>query len=86
MNDPITKKNYKKHIDGLRALSVISVIIFHLDHNFLPGGFIGVDIFFVISGYLISKIIIEKIEKKNLKFSIFLCQGQEEFCLCYFLY
>ena len=67
----LVKNDYKKHIDGLRAFSVISVIIFHLDHNFLPGGFIGVDIFFVISGYLISKIIIEKIEKKEFKISDF---------------
>ena len=66
-----TKNDYKKHIDGLRALSVISVIIFHLDHNFLPGGFIGVDIFFVISGYLISKIITSKIDKNEFSISIF---------------
>ena len=66
-----TKNDYKKHIDGLRALSVISVIIFHLDHNFLPGGFIGVDIFFVISGYLISKIITSKIDKNEFNISIF---------------
>jgi peptidoglycan/LPS O-acetylase OafA/YrhL len=66
-----TKNDYKKHIDGLRALSVISVIIFHLDHDFLPGGFIGVDIFFVISGYLISKIITSKIEKNEFNISIF---------------
>ena len=60
----VPKNDYKKHIDGLRAISVVSVIIFHLDHNSLSGGFIGVDIFFVISGYLISKIIIENIKKK----------------------
>ena len=67
----LLKSDYKKHIDGLRAFSVVSVIIFHLDHNFLPGGFIGVDIFFVISGYLISKIITEKIEKKEFEISNF---------------
>ncbi len=56
------KTEYKKNIDGLRGISVLAVIIFHLEPNFLPGGFIGVDIFFVISGYLISKIILNKLE------------------------
>jgi len=83
---PLPKKNYKKHIDGLRALSVISVIIFHLDHNFLPGGFIGVDIFFVISGYLISKIIIEKIEKKEFKiFNFFMSRARRILPMLFFI-
>ena len=56
------KADYKKNIDGLRGISVLAVILFHLEPNFLPGGFIGVDIFFVISGYLISKIILNKLE------------------------
>ena len=62
---------YKKNIDGLRGISVLAVIIFHLNSEFLPGGFIGVDIFFVISGYLISKIILEKLENKEFKISEF---------------
>lgn len=45
-------------IQGLRAIAVIGVIIFHLNSTWLPGGYLGVDVFFVISGYLISKIII----------------------------
>lgn len=48
---------YRPEIDGLRAVAILSVFIFHLDHGWLPGGFVGVDIFFVISGYLISSIL-----------------------------
>lgn len=55
--------DYRDDIQGLRALAVILVFIFHLSSNFLPGGFIGVDIFFVISGYLVSSIILNKLEK-----------------------
>ena len=58
MNNQTNK--YRPDIDGLRAIAVLSVIIFHLDKNILPGGFVGVDIFFVLSGYLISLYIYEK--------------------------
>jgi peptidoglycan/LPS O-acetylase OafA/YrhL len=44
---------FRGDIDGLRCLAVVSVILFHYDFNFLPGGYAGVDVFFVISGYLI---------------------------------
>ena len=59
---------YRPEIDGLRALAVIPVILFHSGFEIFKGGFVGVDIFFVISGYLITTILIEEIE--NNRFSI----------------
>ncbi len=53
---------YRKEIDGLRAIAVIPVILFHAELNVLKGGFLGVDIFFVISGYLITSIILKEKE------------------------
>jgi peptidoglycan/LPS O-acetylase OafA/YrhL len=53
---------YRADIDGLRAIAVLSVIAFHLDPGLLPGGFVGVDIFFVISGFLISLHILEELD------------------------
>ena len=58
---------YRPDIDGLRAISVLAVILFHIDESYLTGGFLGVDFFFVISGYLITKIIYK--QKLNNNFS-----------------
>lgn len=55
------KSDYRPDIDGLRAIAVISVVVFHAFPSLIHGGFIGVDIFFVISGYLISKHIWEEL-------------------------
>ncbi len=59
---------FRKDINGLRAIAVIAVVLFHFNSEWLPGGFAGVDVFFVISGYLMTKIIFEGV--KNETFSI----------------
>jgi peptidoglycan/LPS O-acetylase OafA/YrhL len=63
--------NYRKEIDGLRALAVIPVIFFHGDFEIFKRGFLGVDIFFVISGYLITTLIIKDLINKNFSILIF---------------
>lgn len=64
----MTAKTYRPEIDGLRAIAVVSVILFHAGFDAFAGGFLGVDIFFVISGYLITGIIQAELEQG--KFSI----------------
>lgn len=53
---------FKHDINGLRAYAVLAVVIFHFNNDWLPGGFIGVDVFFVISGYLMTGIIFRNID------------------------
>ena len=60
--------DYRREIDGLRALAVLPVIFLHAGFETFSGGFIGVDVFFVISGYLITTIILAELEQG--KFSI----------------
>lgn len=67
---PIHPK-YRPDIDGLRAIAVLSVVIFHAFPSALRGGFIGVDIFFVISGFLISTIIFSTLENRSFSFADF---------------
>ncbi|MNK48600.1 O-acetyltransferase OatA [compost metagenome] len=62
---------YRPEIDGLRTVAVIAVIIFHLNSNFLIGGYYGVDVFFVISGYLITGILTRSIVSKTFNMSDF---------------
>jgi peptidoglycan/LPS O-acetylase OafA/YrhL len=64
-------QHYRPDIDGLRALAVLLVVGFHAYPKKVPGGFIGVDIFFVISGYLISTIIINELEHGKFSFGAF---------------
>lgn len=54
---PGSRSGYRPEIDGLRALAIASVVLHHAARALLPGGFVGVDVFFVISGYLICAII-----------------------------
>lgn len=67
----LSHPKYRPDIDGLRALAVLSVVAFHAFPTGLKGGFIGVDIFFVISGYLISTIIFQNLEKGTFSFTEF---------------
>ena len=52
-------------IDGLRAIAVTAVVLYHLGISWLPGGFLGVDLFFVISGYVITRLILDSINKSS---------------------
>lgn len=56
---------YIPPIDGLRAIAVFAVLLFHLGLKWIPGGFLGVDLFFVISGYVITRLILDSIESAN---------------------
>jgi len=53
---------YIPHLDGLRAISVIAILAFHLRPDWLPGGFLGVDVFFIISGFLITSLLLDEIQ------------------------
>ncbi|WP_297735959.1 acyltransferase family protein [uncultured Maricaulis sp.] len=63
-----TKSHYIAPLDGLRAVAVVGVLVFHLNYMALPGGFVGVDVFFVISGYIISRIIFQSSEVGRFSF------------------
>jgi peptidoglycan/LPS O-acetylase OafA/YrhL len=66
-----TAVEYRPAIDGLRAIAVLAVFVFHLNRRWLPGGFFGVDIFFVISGYLITSVILRDCEGERFRLGRF---------------
>lgn len=63
--------SYRPEIDGLRAIAVIPVLLFHAEMPGFQGGFIGVDIFFVISGYLITRFLLQEMEEDRFSLSVF---------------
>lgn len=66
-----SNQNYRPEIDGLRAVAILAVVAFHIAPSWAKSGFIGVDIFFVISGFLISSIIFEDLDNGNFSFANF---------------
>jgi peptidoglycan/LPS O-acetylase OafA/YrhL len=67
----LSKNDYRPDLDALRGIAVLAVIVFHAFPSLIPGGFVGVDIFFVISGYIISKHIVEQLECGNFQIKEF---------------
>src|SRR3954451_19002866 len=55
---PEVRLSYSPGLDGLRAISVMAVLLYHADLLWIPGGFLGVEVFFVISGYLITALLL----------------------------
>lgn len=71
MSIPQHVENYRADIDGLRAIAVLAVVGFHAFPTLVPGGFVGVDMFFVISGFLISEILLGHLERGTFSFTGF---------------
>ena len=69
MENKYQEEKYKPEIDGLRAFAVLAVILNHTSSNVLPNGFLGVDIFFVISGFVLTL----SLEGKKNKSTFYLC-------------
>jgi peptidoglycan/LPS O-acetylase OafA/YrhL len=65
------KQDHRPDIDGLRAVAIATVVLFHAAPRFVPSGFVGVDVFFVISGYLITSIILKDLEAGRFSFAGF---------------
>ena len=73
-NKSSTKSRYRPEIDGLRAFAVVAVIINHFNKEILPNGYLGVDIFFVISGFVITSSLYQRPSKN---FKDFICGSYE---------
>lgn len=67
---------FRRDINGLRAIAVMAVVLFHFNRDWLPGGFAGVDIFFVISGFLMTGVIFRKFDDNTFKlFEFYVARG-----------
>ncbi|WP_221583740.1 acyltransferase [Microbacterium sp. G2-8] len=69
--DPARLDGYRPDVDGLRAIAMMSVILFHAGLSMLPGGYVGVDVFFVISGYLITRQVVTGMQRSQFSFAEF---------------
>ena len=61
----MSELSYRPSLDGLRCIAVCSVLVYHLDRGWLPGGFLGVDVFFALSGYLITTLLVMERERSG---------------------
>jgi peptidoglycan/LPS O-acetylase OafA/YrhL len=77
--------NFRQDIQGLRALAVIFVVIFHIQHRWLPGGYIGVDMFFVVSGFLISKGVMKQLDNQSFSYLAFVLGRVKRIVPAYFV-
>src|ERR1700712_2358444 len=68
---PLHRTGFRADINGLRALAICLVVAFHAYPKLLPGGFVGVDVFFVVSGYLISGIVLRAMANDSFRFMAF---------------
>ena len=71
LNKPVLRIKFRDDITALRAIAVIFVLLYHADFKIFQGGWLGVDIFFVISGYLISNIVFSELTKNSFSFKEF---------------
>lgn len=78
------KQGYIPHIDGIRTLAVLPVLLYHLCGNIMPGGFTGVDVFFVISGYLIIGGILSRLSRENFSYIDFYHRRAKRIIPAYF--
>ena len=66
-----SNQRYMPGLDGLRAIAVLGVIAYHLNFSFAPGGLLGVGVFFTLSGYLITDILLGQVERGGIRFKAF---------------